>query len=48
MAELEQQKELLKSRTDFTKHQLSTDEVDITEEYDSDEDKKWRGWRWWT
>ena len=43
IGKLEEQKRLLESRADFTKQEFSEGEVDITEEYDSDEDKKWRG-----
>ena len=40
---LEEQKRLLETRADFTKQEFTAGEVDITEAYDSDEDKKWRG-----
>ncbi|XP_067933250.1 unconventional prefoldin RPB5 interactor-like [Watersipora subatra] len=39
---LQEQKKLLESRAVFTEQEFSTQEKDITEAYDSDEDRKWR------
>jgi len=41
--QINEQKRLLKTRKDFTKREFAVDEFDITEEYNSDEERKWRG-----
>ena len=42
---LNEQKKLLQSRSEFTHREFSSQsqEIDITEEYDSDTERKWRG-----
>ncbi|KAF6041377.1 URI1 [Bugula neritina] len=40
--QINEQKRLLKTRKDFTKREFAVDEFDITEEYNSDEERKWR------